>query len=69
MDEKLLKIVEWTKIKLRVSQKSAENIYFYSREIWLANIGSNIGFEQDGKNFDFSIPVLILKKHNSVHTV
>jgi mRNA interferase MazF len=64
MEEKLFKIVEWTKIKLRVSQKSSENVYFYSREIWWANIGSNIGFEQDGKNFDFSRPVLILKKFN-----
>ena len=64
MEEKLLKIVEWTKIKLRVSQKSSENVYFYSREIWWANIGSNIGFEQDGKNFDFSRPVLILRKFN-----
>jgi len=64
MEAKLLKIVEWTKTKLRVNLKSTDNIYFYDREIWWANIGSNVGFEQDGKNLNFSRPVLILKKFN-----
>ena len=64
MKEKLFKIVEWTRIKLKVNQRSVEKIYFYSREIWWANIGSNIGFEQDGKNFNFSRPILVLKKFN-----
>ncbi len=64
MENKLSKIVEWTKIKLRVSLKDINNIYFYNREIWWVNVGANIGSEQDGKNFDFSRPVLVFKKFN-----
>lgn len=64
MEKKLFKIIEWTKIKLRINLKNIENIYFYNREIWWSNIGSNIGFEQDGKNSNFSRPILIIKKFN-----
>lgn len=31
------------------------------REIWICNVGENIGFEEDGKGRDFTRPVLILK--------
>lgn len=31
------------------------------REVWWCKLGINIGFEQDGKNEDYSRPVVILK--------
>ncbi len=34
---------------------------FKEREVWVCNVGDNIGFEEDGKGGDFTRPVLILK--------
>lgn len=34
------------------------------REIWICNVGDNVGFEEDGKGNDFTRPVLILKVFN-----
>jgi mRNA interferase MazF len=39
--------------------------YFKEREVWWASIGHNIGDEEDGKNDDFSRPVLIIRKFNN----
>lgn len=36
----------------------------YPREIWWCSIGLNIGHEQDGKEKDFTRPVLIIKEFN-----
>ncbi|HVQ44400.1 MAG TPA: type II toxin-antitoxin system PemK/MazF family toxin [Candidatus Saccharimonadia bacterium] len=38
--------------------------YFYEQEVWWTALGLNIGFEENGKNVDFSRPVLILRKFN-----
>lgn len=38
--------------------------YFYEREVWWTVIGSNIGFEEDGKGKEFIRPVIILRKYN-----
>jgi len=38
--------------------------YFYEREVWWAAVGCNVGFEEDGKGFDFARPVLIVRKFN-----
>jgi mRNA interferase MazF len=38
--------------------------YFYEREVWWSAVGCNVGYEEDGKNDDFSRPVLILRKFN-----
>lgn len=35
---------------------------FQEREIWWSALGSNVGFEEDGKNRLFERPVLVLKK-------
>lgn len=39
--------------------------FFGEREIWFCYLGSNIGFEQDGKGKDFLRPVIILRKFNN----
>ena len=52
---------KWHSIKALLDKKKKE-IYFKEREIWWCSLGLNIGFEQDGKNYRFERPVLILKK-------
>ncbi|MFA5421080.1 MAG: hypothetical protein WC280_03610 [Patescibacteria group bacterium] len=66
MEEKILKIIKWTKIKINIHTKNSNNIYFYDREVWWINISSNIGFEQDGKSQNFSRPALIIKKFKKI---
>lgn len=34
---------------------------FCEREVWWASLGENIGFELDGKSFDYSRPIVILR--------
>ena len=51
----------WNEVKKNINNKK-EAIYFKEREIYWANIGTNIGFEQDGKGDDFTRPILIFKK-------
>jgi mRNA interferase MazF len=34
-------------------------------EVWVAALGINIGYEQNGTGFDFSRPVLVIKKFNN----
>ena len=64
MAEYLFRFVEWTKLKIRLHVNFQNIVYFYEREIWWASLGENIGFEQNGKDDNFSRPVLILKKFN-----
>ncbi len=38
---------------------------FHEREIWFSVLGSNVGFEQDGRGESFLRPVIIIKKFNN----
>lgn len=51
----------WNKVKKTIHAKK-ETAYFKEREIYVTTLGSNIGFEQDGKGKGFVRPVLILRK-------
>ena len=55
---------KWHKLKAVINNKKDKVPYFRIRQIWWCSLGSNIGFEQDGKNNNFERPVLILKKFN-----
>lgn len=58
------KFNDWNEVKKRTEQKKIiPNIR--QREIYWANIGENIGFEQNGKGSDFMRPLLIFKKFSS----
>jgi len=63
MEKYLIKFIEWTKLKIRI-HFSTRIIYFREREVWWASLGINIGFEQDGKNKNFTRPILVFKKFN-----
>ncbi len=53
----------WNKEKKRLHLNNP-TIFFHSREVWWCKLGINIGFEQDGKNQQFSRPVIILKTYS-----
>ena len=53
----------WTITKMEINNDKPR-FTFRDGEVWLAGIGENIGFEEDGKGFGFNRPVLILKKFN-----
>jgi len=38
---------------------------FQEREIWWCSIGINVGHEENGKNQDYSRPILIIRKFNN----
>jgi mRNA interferase MazF len=51
----------WNEVKKSIEQKE-NTAHFREREIYWANIGENVGFEQNGKGSDFTRPVLVFKK-------
>ncbi len=54
---------KWNEVKKQLHKKE-KIINFKDREIYWGNLGKNIGFEQNGKNQDFSRPILVVKKLN-----
>jgi len=55
---------DWNIVKQRTEQK-LHIVNFKEREIFWANIGENIGFEQSGKGDDFMRPLLIFRKYSN----
>ena len=55
---------KWNELKKVVDAKDTI-IKFQQRHILFMNVGSNIGFEQDGKDEEFLRPVLVYKKFNN----
>jgi mRNA-degrading endonuclease toxin of MazEF toxin-antitoxin module len=53
--------IDWFKLKPELD-KNKHNPFFREREVWWTHLGSNIGFEIDGKTSQLTRPVLILKK-------
>lgn len=53
----------WFGIKKRIHE-SGQYPFFHEGEIWWSALGTNVGFEEDGKNENFERPVLIFKKFN-----
>lgn len=54
----------WNKKKKLVNNKEVERVFFKEREIWWINLGLNVGYELDGKNEEYSRPVVIFRKFN-----
>lgn len=52
---------EWNEVKKNIHAKK-QLALFKERDIFWANIGENVGYEQCGKGDDFTRPVLVLKK-------
>ena len=54
----------WNEVKKRTDNKVV-TAYFREREIYWANIGENIGFEQNGKGGNFMRPLLVFRKYSN----
>ena len=55
----------WNTIKKQVDLEERLGFYFQEGDIWWANIGLNIGHEENGKGVESRRPVLVLKKFNN----
>jgi len=55
---------EWNEVKKRTESKKIIAT-FKERNIYWANLGENIGFEQNGKGTEFMRPLLIFKKFSN----
>ncbi len=63
-DKKKEKLNEWNEVKKRTEDKEVIAT-FKERNIYWANVGENIGFEQNGKGDSFMRPLLIFKKFSN----
>ena len=54
----------WNKKKKELHLASHEPPFFKERDVWWTSIGTNLGYEEDGKGEHFVRPVLIIKKFN-----
>jgi len=54
----------WTPIKVHINNTDLRPMGCKKREVWICNMGENVGFEEDGKGSEFTRPVLILKVFN-----
>ena len=56
----------WNDLKKKINDfENDPNKFPKEGEVWMSNLGLNIGFEQNGSGDNFSRPVLILKKFNN----
>lgn len=56
----------WNILKKKIDGTHEEpNKYPKEGEVWMSNVGKNIGFEQNGAGETFSRPILIVKKFNN----
>lgn len=56
------KFSEWIDVKEKLHEKNMNVPYVNQGDIWWASVGENIGQEVNGKNKEFSRPIIILKK-------
>ena len=55
----------WNKLKKAINaSEESERVYFHEGDIWWVHLGVNVGFEIDGKQREFSRPVVVLRKYN-----
>ncbi len=54
----------WTQVKREINNLNLRPLGCKEKEVWICNLGENIGFEEDGKGSNFTRPVLILKVFN-----
>lgn len=58
----LAEFVKWVKVKVRIHISDSSSVFYHEREIWWANVGLNVGSEQNGKDEELQRPVLVLRK-------
>lgn len=57
---------DWNNLKKKIEEDVVDpNKFPKEGEVWMSNLGRNIGYEQNGNGDSFSRPVLIIKKFNN----
>ncbi|MDR3558715.1 MAG: type II toxin-antitoxin system PemK/MazF family toxin [Candidatus Pacebacteria bacterium] len=46
-------------------EENDNRVYFHEREVWFCHLGTNIGYEQDGKGVEFGRPIIVFRKFNN----
>jgi mRNA interferase MazF len=56
---------KWNTVKKATDAADEESrLFFRDGDIWWVRLGVNVGYETDGKNREFTRPVLVVKKYN-----
>ena len=56
----------WNELKKKIEvEKNDPDKFPKEGEVWMSNLGKNIGYEQNGSGDNFSRPLLIIKKFNN----
>ncbi len=56
----------WNELKKKIeAEKNDPEKFPKEGEVWMNNLGKNIGYEQNGSGDNFSRPLLIIKKFNN----
>ncbi|MBX4198640.1 type II toxin-antitoxin system PemK/MazF family toxin [Candidatus Parcubacteria bacterium] len=57
---------KWNELKKKIEADTSKPDRFPKcGEVWMSNLGRNIGFEQNGSGNNFSRPVLVVTKFNN----
>ena len=56
---------KWNKIKKRIDALPEDMFFPKEGDVWIAVLGKNIGFEQNGGASTFARPVLVVKRFNN----
>lgn len=51
----------WTKLKKSINNSYRRPSGYAQQEVWWVSIGTNVGFEEDGKGLRYSRPVLVIR--------
>ena len=55
----------WNKLKKAINASDeSDRVYFHEGDVWWVHLGVNVGYEIDGKQREFSRPVVVLRKYN-----
>jgi mRNA interferase MazF len=55
----------WNEHKKAIDASAAPRVFVHPRELWFAHLGTDIGFEQDGRGDGSLRPLLVLRKFNN----
>jgi mRNA interferase MazF len=55
----------WNEQKKALHANPAPRVYVHERELWFAHLGTNVGFELDGRGDQSLRPLLVLRKFNN----
>ena len=57
---------KWNELKKKIDMENNQPYFFPKEgEVWMSDVGLNIGYEQNGSEDNFSRPMLIVKKFNN----